>query len=245
MRARQRHLNPRDAGANIALDARFITGLSNNDAVTTWPTRTNNSRDATQTTAARKPTYLTAQQGGNPVVDFNNDGMTESTGVNGSTANLTTLVCLKSFAYNGTAGGGALVSCGTSSTQDYLIGRTSSIYLDQANNGVDGSATSSVVNGVQIQTHVYDGGETGNANRFKFFYTGTQKTMTFDYTVPATINPSGGYAIGNYSVAAAGDNNWWLVGGMCSISIYKLSLSNALRRRLESAAATSFKIAYP
>ncbi len=244
MRARQRHLNPASAAATIALDARFITGLNNNDAVTTWSTRTSNGRNATQSSASLKPTYLTAQQGGNPVVNFNLDYMTESTGVGGSTANFSAIIAFKSFNYNGNAGGGgAALSCGTSSTADLLLARTQSLHFAQFNNSADGSATvSDPGSGQQIQSYLYDGGGTGNSGRQKYFFNGAEQTLAYGYTVPATINPIGQYAIGAYSLNLT-FAQWHLSGDMCSISIYPSSLSSSLRRRLENAAALSFKIA--
>jgi hypothetical protein len=245
MRARQRHLNPKNGGADIALDARFIAGLSNNSAVSTWNTRTNNGRNASQPDINRRPTYLTNQQGGNAVVSFNLDGMIESTGFNGSGSAFSTVVCMQTYQYNGTAGGGALLSCGAPSafTQDFLIGRGSGNFFFQFDNGVDGGGGTVSAEGANTHTILYDGSQTGSDNRTRFFLSGVQKTLTFDlgYTVPASMNPSGGYAIGNYS--AATDTAWWLVGNMCSISIYKLALSGALRRRIEHAAAYSFKMA--
>ena len=69
MRARHRHFNARFAGASGVYDSRFISGLANNDAVSTWSSRTG-TNDATQATAANKPVYKTGQLNGNPVVEF-------------------------------------------------------------------------------------------------------------------------------------------------------------------------------
>lgn len=80
MRARQRHLNPRDLGAKCAFDSRVISGLNNNDSVTTWSDRTANAYDASQSTAAKKPTYKTNELNGNPAVSFDGgDGLATST----------------------------------------------------------------------------------------------------------------------------------------------------------------------
>jgi hypothetical protein len=70
MRARHRHFNARDAGAALCLDARFISGLSDGNAVSTWSDRSRNAADAVQSTAANQPEYKTAIQGGQPVVRF-------------------------------------------------------------------------------------------------------------------------------------------------------------------------------
>lgn len=69
MRARHRHFNPKDAGAVAAYDARFITGLSDGDNVSTWSSRTG-TNDATQSTAGKQPNYETNEINGNPVVNF-------------------------------------------------------------------------------------------------------------------------------------------------------------------------------
>jgi hypothetical protein len=69
MRARQRHFNARDCDAALCLDARFITGLSDGSAVSTWSDRSRNAANATQT-GANRPEYKEAIQGGQPVVRF-------------------------------------------------------------------------------------------------------------------------------------------------------------------------------
>jgi hypothetical protein len=66
---RARHLNPSHAGASLVLDSRYITGLSDGDAISTWSDRSGNANDATSTGTVR-PTYKAAIQGGQPVVRF-------------------------------------------------------------------------------------------------------------------------------------------------------------------------------
>jgi len=68
MRARQRHLNAKAAGASVVLDSRYITGLSDGSNVSSWSDRSGNSNNAT--TASNYPTYETNEQAGNPVVRF-------------------------------------------------------------------------------------------------------------------------------------------------------------------------------
>lgn len=69
MRARHRHFNPRFAGADLVLDARYID-QSDNTAVSTWADRSGNAYNATQATAGNQPTFQTAKQGGCGGVDF-------------------------------------------------------------------------------------------------------------------------------------------------------------------------------
>lgn len=70
MRARHRHFNAKTAGAVLVLDSRYITGLSDGNAVSTWSDRSGNGKDATMASAGNQPTYETAEQGGQPVVKF-------------------------------------------------------------------------------------------------------------------------------------------------------------------------------
>ena len=74
MRARQRHFNAQAAGATLVLDARFLTANAD-DSIGTWTSRTG-INDATQATAANKPTYKVNMSGGQPALYFDgNDSM--------------------------------------------------------------------------------------------------------------------------------------------------------------------------
>ena len=69
MRARHRHFNAGRAGAAIVLDSRFIN-QSNNTAISQWDDRSGNAKNAIQATAANQPTFQTNILNGNPVVRF-------------------------------------------------------------------------------------------------------------------------------------------------------------------------------
>lgn len=73
MRARQRHFNARDCDAALCLDARFISGLSDADPVSTWSDRSRNAANAVQNNSGNRPQYKAAIQGGQPVVRFDGD----------------------------------------------------------------------------------------------------------------------------------------------------------------------------
>jgi hypothetical protein len=82
MRARQRHINPKAAGANLVLDSRYITGLSDGTGVSTWSDISGNGYDATQATAANQPLFKVNVQGGQPglLFDGSNDSLATSYG---------------------------------------------------------------------------------------------------------------------------------------------------------------------
>jgi hypothetical protein len=73
MRARQRHLNPRDAGAQAVYDARFLTGASGS-AVSDWTDRSRSGYTASQATGSKQPSLEYSVQGGSNVVRFDGAG---------------------------------------------------------------------------------------------------------------------------------------------------------------------------
>ena len=54
----------------LHFDASRITGLSNGDAVASWPDRSGNGYNATQTSAANKPTYRASGQNSKPYLEW-------------------------------------------------------------------------------------------------------------------------------------------------------------------------------
>ena len=78
MHRRARHLNAKDAGARVALDARFLSGFSNGASVGTWTNRIGSS-DFTSS-GTQQPTFTTSSISGNPALTFDgvNDKMSSS-----------------------------------------------------------------------------------------------------------------------------------------------------------------------
>lgn len=74
---------------------------------------------------------------------------------------------------------------------------------------------------------VFDGTQTGNANRFKVWLNGVQKTLTFTGTMPATTTSTSGSSIG-YSAAAT-----WR-GAINNVLIYNRALSDSERAQMEA-----------
>lgn len=244
MHRRSRHLNPRFAGASLVLDARHIN-QANNTALDVWPDKSGNGNNASKYSTA--PTFKTGQQGGQPVVSFiNQGGMTCTSGLGGSTSQITIIAALKSFSYNGNAGGGGgIISQGANNvfTQDFLVARTSTIFFFEFDSGTNGSGSLNAPGaGNQIQTILYNGAGATDAERLRFAFNGTSQTLTYNYTVPASINPSGGYHIAQYA-AAATSAAWYLTGDMCSLFLIKEAINESLRKRLEQSQAFSFKLA--
>ena len=88
MHRRSRHINPAQAGAQIALDARFISGQADNTTLETWTTRAVASLSATQVTSGQRPTYRNPSINGQPALVF--DGVDDSLEFSGAALALTT-----------------------------------------------------------------------------------------------------------------------------------------------------------
>lgn len=73
MRARHRHFNPRDIGPTMVLDSRYMTG-TNGVAVDSWKNRANSSNNATST-GTQRPIFETNSLNGNSGVKF--DGIND------------------------------------------------------------------------------------------------------------------------------------------------------------------------
>jgi hypothetical protein len=75
MRARQRHLNARAAGASLVLDARYIPQQADFSFVTTWADRSGNGYDMTQGSTTWAPYYRSRSMNGLPsaLYDGTND----------------------------------------------------------------------------------------------------------------------------------------------------------------------------
>lgn len=87
MHRRVRHLNPAQCGAQIALDARFITGVSDGAALSSWSSRSVASIGATQSTPAQQPTFRAASINGRPAVEF--DGTADNMNLDAAARSLT------------------------------------------------------------------------------------------------------------------------------------------------------------
>lgn len=231
------------------LDSRHITGLSNGNAVTTWSDRSGNARDVTQATPANQPSYQTSVQGGQPVVRFDgsNDSLASSSFATAASASAVMVAKSDGWRtgslYRTIAGHG--YDAVNNATEGILLGTVAGNnfadwlqydYLNfgagftsgrapraigPASSGTDWRILSSILgpntarmdaNGTRATTRVETTGNCGSVT--KPFYVG---------------------------VALPAQTQFW-DGDIASISYFQSELATPLKRRLEHAAAYSFKI---
>jgi hypothetical protein len=122
MRARQRHLNPKAAGAHTALDSRFEFSVATGTAISSWVSRTG-SNNASQATGGNQPLYTTNAINGQPAIlfDGSNDFMTISSTI---TSNAVSLIAVghKTSVGGSTAVASRLTSLWNTSDNAQLVG---------------------------------------------------------------------------------------------------------------------------
>ena len=162
MRARQRHFNPRDAGANMVFDARFIDQAADTE-VTSWPNRSTG--DAATQVSGGSPGYL--YEGWNnftttiPTVELSSGGaLASNASFSGSQSRV---IIAAYFQYNTGVSRTVAGQSGTSATGAYFVmqcrtnsGSTGDPYiLCVSADTQSGKSTSNTT--AKIGTGAYDG----------------------------------------------------------------------------------------
>jgi len=248
MGRRIRHLNPGSAGAVLALDSRFISGLNDGDAVTTWDDRSNSNNDATQSTSVSRPTYETNEQGGNPCIRFDgvNDFLSYGTSVFGYTGDATVMAVIKAT--------GAANEYGSviSEFSSYVTGTSIACQMTVfPNNAVEPCTdvygpggvryNSTLTNSTwQIVAWSWSNWSTHKTNGNTRLAVGGLETSGATYGInPGTFSPAI-RSIGRFDTNNTNDNHLAAdIGLICKLP----ECSQPMRKRLYHAAAYSFKIA--
>ena len=241
MRARHRHFYPKTAGADLVLDARYIN-QANNTAVSTWADQSGNGYDASQATGAYQPTFLTAQQGGNPVVRFSGGQGLEATIGNRNVYSFS-LLHIK------TSGSGEIRFAGVNVTATKVstlfglltlgdslgqnVGNTNN-FLGLVKEGVAwGTQTGNYAN--DVWTHAL---ATHDSSVMRLYVNGGTSTIASN-----SQSPSSGTRITLAAVFSTGDAPGGADMDIASVRNFASVISEPLRKRCDHAAAFSFKIA--
>jgi hypothetical protein len=231
MRARHRHFNPKHAGALFALDARFLTGLNNNDAVSTWTNRTGSNNVTASST--ERPLFKTNSVNNNPALEF--DGVNDRL-VSGNVTFFADFICVAVVRLNRSPNYSSLdiVACKSDHTlvdpnRPGFIAYLTNSFSTSTNNVVriearSGSTTfaQSIVNGLSVSA-------TGA------IVVGTAAIMSGNFS---NINTGSASPL---EIGAELRNSRFGQIDLASLA-YASGSTASLRRRLEHAAAYSFKI---
>jgi hypothetical protein len=223
MRRRHRHFNPADAGATMAFDARYKITVADGTALGTWSDRSRTAISATQANGISQPTYETNEINGQPVVSF--DGSNDQL-IHGqdNAASCVWVVVAKvrstQSGFRGFAAAGPNSADGTMILSRVFTAGTWGTFTS-----VERAATTTPANGTAYVFTIEDNGASGGS----FFLNGAADGTYAGNTVGQSTKHIGG--LGAQSTAS-------------DIAVVTLmpAVSTALRKRLEHAAAYSFKL---
>lgn len=236
MRARVRHFQPKDAGANLVLDARYIA-QGNSTAVSSWADRSGNAYNADQSTAARQPIYETAGIGGQGAVKFDGGDVLEiASGYTNllsgdNTYSIMAITNLSSFSSQPVIVGQSpnfFFEYGNMSSVNYYYGQSSDFRTYGTTNTVMATNTSYIASFTKTA-----------ASSGTLYVNGTTQTSFTNTGSGLTTTPSASanLILGGYTAAAG-----FAVSGYIPMALFfKTDLSNAMRKRVDHFAARSWK----
>lgn len=243
MRARQRHFNAKDAGANLVLDSRYIA-QSDNTAVSAWADRSANAYTIEQTSGTSQPVFRTRVIGGNGVVRFDgsNDFLNGGDILDIQDKNLT-LICVAKFSTTG--GFGALIAKSRSAAGNgrySLLRDTSSmIALLELGSVVENADVADTSTAWRIYTQGVD-----RTLENRLFFSGVSQASNA-FSNSTSYTPTDVFLIGAYpnNTGTTPPNSAYYLNGDIGqvVVLLSSSYSTPIRKRLEHSAAYSFKIA--
>ena len=205
------------------------TNPSDGDGITQWNDKSNFAHNANPEGSpanAVRPTYQTAEQNSLSVVEF--DGTNDCLSINPvawvrGLQNFTFFVVAK---YDGT---GSTRFLSTTDTDDIVIKNTGT----EITVGMAGATavTSSLAldTGYHIHTLVFDGTLSGDSNRLKYRYDGTQKSLAFTGTVGTAIEN----AVDKFLIGC-GDGTGYFDGQIAEVIAFQQTLDTTDLGDIES-----------
>jgi len=211
-------------GLVLSLDASDLNSYRSGS--TTWFDVSGNSNTGT---LVGSPTYSTSNSG---ILSFSGTGQYVNIPLSNVPLSNVSQFSYSSFVnFNTKTTGNAFFSYGQASVYNtdilFAWDVSTSVLFFQVNNGTDGSAAYSynTFNTWLNIGVVYNGSLSGDSNRLKVYINGSQVTLTFGYTVPATTaSPSSPLCrLGTY--ASDTSNAWALKGSIANTLLYNRALS--------------------
>jgi hypothetical protein len=240
MRARQRHLNAKAAGASLVLDARYIPAQTDYSYLTSWPDRSGNAYDFTNSNTGSAPFYRTNTMNGLPsaLYDGSNDYLQNSAGLDPmgfisvvrTSSSSGTRAPIGSHASNGLPDGAYYINCSGSSRSVGLT-RVSSTrtYLSA---GTTGDLT-------QNALAIFSGSRSDSA--IKGAINGVFGTEGTNSITPSTVVGPSYVGCGAYNTANRVD---FFIGDIAIMIVLQGSRpSDSIMKRLHHFAGYSYKIA--
>lgn len=249
MHRRSRHLNPKDAGAFLALDSRFISGVSDGSSISSWTSRTG-SNDVSQATSGNQPVYKTNVYSGQPSVRFTKSSLQHMRTGNGPFGTTSNIWLLAVASVNNTTGTATYSYHAVLNHGDFATyaGTTSEIIFENksrkwASTAASGSTPSSVIDSANQSQNVASVATSQCAASSAINLNVNGVSIGNGSNLPGNINnistPVGIGARGTGTVT----QDDALDGDIGQVIYAASSFSSSLTKRLRHSAAYSFKIA--
>lgn len=224
------------SGLKLWLKADAITGLNDGDPVTTWNDSSGQGNNATQATAAKKPTYQTNELNGKPIVRFDgtDDFLATASNFLGAGNPPTTIFIAGKITT--LTSGPAWINIGANpraaNLDEYrtMVESDGSIYQSNIVNDratANGTITTGVWN---IITYRIAAGAFSSSNP-EFYKNGTSQASTEGTGVSTPNLGTGATHIGANNEAVPGQ---FLDGDLTEIIVYDSALSTANRQSVEN-----------
>jgi hypothetical protein len=246
MRARHRHFKfGAVQNSKLVLDSRYIQ-QSDNTEVSPWADRSGNGHDVSQATAANRPTFQTAEQGGNGVVRFDgsNDVLTRNEISIGSPVAATVIV----YAKRATASTGEFLTVvevpeywrlvfSTTASNISTIGINFIGYPDNGTTTIlPSQGVSTSTDAYKVYTITYNGSAANNKDNYSAFFDGTSQTISQNNI--GTSSLARGSTVGIGARGTATGHTGCDIG---FVGVFATDMAAPLRKRCEHANAFAFK----
>jgi len=229
-------LDVRSFVPGLWLDASDRSTVIAPSGVSEWRDKSGFGRHVYQSTVGNRPAYRQNGLNGLPVIAFthsSSQSMTQSVtfppflGVSAFS-----VFSVVNRRLNGGNKGCYLAYAGGGSGVDILFAMAGTDTFYQIGNGADGGGTQAAFgkfNQYLVNTLIFDGTQTGNANRMRVWDSGKPNTLSFGYTVPATTssNTTNRLIIGNYL------SDWFLNGEIGEIIVLPYAANERQRQQID------------
>jgi hypothetical protein len=234
-------LLPPELQPGLWLDAADMSTVIAPSGVSEWRDKSGFGRHIYQSTVGNRPSYRQNGLNGLPVIAFTHGDHSYSQSMTQSVT-FPPFLGVSAFSVfsvvnrrlnDGNKGGYLSYALG-GITVDILFAMNGTTTLYQIGNGSDGSGTQSAFgkfNQYLVNTMIFNGSQTGNANRMRVWDSGNPNTFSFGaYTVPASTssNTNNRLIVGSYTSA-----DWSMDGEIGEIIVLPYAASERQRQQID------------
>lgn len=223
---------------NLSLWLRADYGITlNGSKVAQWDDKSGNGRNFANATGSSQPTYnSTGGSNNQPYIKFTRASETHLDLTNSYLSSLTGLTVFIVYYEPDPAGNQIPISSTGYASMKQRYNNNSYYYpIDNSAYGSYADTSTSWC----YESIVFDGSQTGNANRLKMYLNNVQKTLTFAGTIGAALGSVTFTYMGGFYTGGSG---FHFDGGISEYIVYNRALTPAEQAQVESYLATRYSL---